>query len=49
MSNAFKENIESNRYFQTLPTNVQEAIKQSGIDINSEEELRKCAEKLMKK
>ena len=48
MSNTFKENIDSNRYFQTLPTYVQETIKQSGIDINSEEELRKCAEKLMK-
>ena len=49
VAKAFKENIESNRYFQTLPTHVQETIKQSGIDIHSEEELRKCAEKLMKK
>ena len=48
MNNTFKENIDSNRYFQTLPTYVQETIKQSGFDINSEEELRKCAEKLMK-
>lgn len=48
MSNNFKETIDSNRYFQTLPHSVQEAIKQSGIDINSEEELRKCAEKFMK-
>lgn len=49
MSSTFKENIESNRYFQTLPAYVQETIKQSGLDINSEEELRKCAEKLINK
>ncbi len=48
MSNTFKETLDSNRYFQTLPTYVQETIKQSGIDINSEEDLRRCAEKLMK-
>lgn len=48
MSKTFKDNIDSNQYFKTLPTYVQETIKQSGIDINSEEELRKCAEKLMK-
>lgn len=44
----FKENLESNKYFQSLPSYVQETIKQSGITIDSEEELRRCAEKLMK-
>ena len=45
MSNSFKETLDSNHYFKTLPTYVQETIKQSGIDIKSEEDLRKCAEK----
>ncbi len=48
MSNTFKENIDSNQYFKSLPIYVQETIKQSSIDIDSEEDLRKCAEKLMK-
>ena len=48
MSNTFKENIESNKYFQSLPTYIKETIKQSGFEINSEEELRTTAEKLMK-
>ena len=47
MNNSFKENIESNQYFQSLPVFVQETIKQSGIQINSEDELKKCTEKLM--
>ena len=45
---SFKENLENNQYFQSLPSYVQETIKQSGITIDSEEELRRCAEKLMK-
>lgn len=48
MNNKFKESIDSNSYFQALPIYVQETIKQSGVNINSEEELRNCAEKLMK-
>lgn len=44
----FKENLEKNKYFQSLPSYAQETIKQSGIPINSEEDLRRCAEKLMK-
>ncbi|MDQ5983787.1 MAG: hypothetical protein RUMPE_00815 [Eubacteriales bacterium SKADARSKE-1] len=47
MSNNFKEDLENNQYFKSLPSYVQETIKQSGITIGSEEELKKCAEKLM--
>lgn len=45
----FKKNLDSNQYFMSLPAYVQETIKQSGVEICSEEELRSCAEKLMKK
>lgn len=47
--NPFFQNIESNQYFQSLPTFIQETIKQGGSDIKSEEELRRCAEELIKK
>ncbi len=47
--NNFFQNIDSNQYFQTLPTFVQETIKQGGPEIKSEEDLRRCAENLMKK
>lgn len=48
MDSHFGESIDSNAYFQTLPTYVKESIKQSGVHFASEEELRDCAEKLMK-
>ncbi len=47
--NVFFQNIDSNQYFQSLPSFVQESIKQGGPQIKSEEDLRKCAENLMKK
>lgn len=47
--NDFKENLNNNQYFQSLPAYVQETIKQSGVNISSEEELRNCAENLQKK
>lgn len=47
MNNNSKEGLENNPYFQSLPSNVQETIKQSGIKIDSEEDLKECAEKLM--
>lgn len=47
MSSNFKESIETNQYFQTLPSYVQETIKQSNINIQSENELKQIAEKLM--
>lgn len=48
MANNFRDTLETNSYFKTLPAYVQETIKQSSMDINSEEELRRCAEKLMR-
>lgn len=47
--NAFFQNVDSNPYFQSLPINIQETIKQGGPNIASEEDLRRCAEQLMKK
>jgi hypothetical protein len=47
--NTFFNQIESNPYFQSLPVFIQETIKQGGADIKSEEELRRCAEQLMRK
>lgn len=37
------------QYFNTLPGIVQETIKQSNQNISSLEDLKKCAENLMKK
>jgi len=45
--NNFFANIESNAYFQSLPTFIQETIKQGNSQITSEADLRKCAENLM--
>lgn len=45
---SFKDRIDDNHYFKSLPNYIQETIKQSGIDIDSEEELRECAENLLK-
>lgn len=36
------------QYFNSLPPSVQENIKQAGTDICSLEELRSCAENLMR-
>lgn len=35
------------QYFNTLPTNLQETIKQSGIELHNEQELKNCAEHFM--
>lgn len=48
MSNNFKEHLNSNKYFKSLSPITQEAIKQSNIEIESEEDLRRLAENLMK-
>ncbi len=45
----FKKNLDSNQYFMSLPAYIQETIKQSGVEIYSEEELRSCVENIMKK
>lgn len=47
--NNFKENIDSNKYFKSLPSYIQETIKQASVDFNSEDELKKFAENLMNK
>ncbi len=44
----FSENMKSNAYFQSLPAWVQETIQQTSITLHSEEELRRCAEQLMR-
>lgn len=44
----FSENMASNAYFQSLPAWVQETIEQTAITLHSEEELRQCAEQLMR-
>lgn len=49
MNNNFKDNLDNNSYFMSLPAFIQESIKQTGVNITSEEELRKCAENLMNK
>lgn len=48
MNHNFKENIEKNQYFQSLPPFVQETILQSGIKIGSESDLKKFEQKLIK-
>lgn len=47
MSN-FKDTLKDNQYFKSLPTYVQETIMQGNANINSEEELKRYAENLMK-
>jgi hypothetical protein len=42
-------NPEMQQYFSSLPIFVQETIKQSNVNINCVEDLRKCAENLMSK
>lgn len=46
--NTFQENLEQNVYFKRLPPFVQESIRQSGISLSSEEELRQLARSLMR-
>lgn len=47
--NCFFKNIDTNKYFQSLPPFVQESIKQSSPQIKSEDDLRKCAKNLLNK
>lgn len=37
------------QYFDTLPTSVQETIVQSGVEVNSVEQLKQCAEHFSRK
>ncbi len=43
------KNQEMQQYFNTLPQFVQETINQSGPEMNTVQELKNCAENLMKK
>jgi hypothetical protein len=45
----FAENLNTNPYFLSLPTYVQETIKQAGPKVQSDEDLRKIADNLTKK
>ena len=45
--NQFPKNSAVEQYFQSLPMNVQESIKQTGLTFRSETELRSCAEHLL--
>ncbi len=47
--NTFAENLNTNQYFLTLPAYVQESIKQAGPKVQSEEDLRRIADNLIKK
>lgn len=42
------ENNEMNNYFQSLPEYVRENIKQTGVTFTNVEELRTCAQNLLK-
>ena len=42
-------NPQAQSFFMSLPAYVQENLHQSGVQIQSEEELRQCADHLMKK
>ena len=44
----FNESLPNNQYFMSLPLNIEETIMQSSVEFASEEELRVCAENLMK-
>ena len=46
--NTFAENLSSNQYFLSLPSYVQETIKQAGPTVQSDEDLRKIADHLTK-
>ncbi len=48
-SSAFENSPEIKQYFDSLPAFIQETVMQSGVQIETEEQLRQCAEKLMKK
>ncbi len=43
-----KDNPQMKQYFNSLPAYVQESIKQSGIEVRTLEDLRSCAENMMK-
>lgn len=48
MSAVPQQSEEFQRYFSSLPLNVQETIKQTSVDVKSVDDLRRFAENLMK-
>ena len=46
--NTFAENLNTNQYFLSLPSYVQETIKQAGPKVQSDEDLHKIADNLTK-
>jgi len=44
-----KFNEETREYFETLPIFVKESVMQSGLEINSREELEKCAKSVLER
>lgn len=47
MKHAIEPGSAAERYFETLPLNVQETLKQTGVCFRSENELRACAAQLL--
>lgn len=41
------ENERMQTYFNSLPTYIQETMKQSGVDMHTEAQLRQCAAAMM--
>ena len=48
-SSAFENDPTIKQYFDSLPPFIQETIMQSGVRIESAEQLKACAEKIIKK
>lgn len=46
--NTFAQNLDTNQYFLSLPSFVQESIKQANPEVESDDDLRKIAENLCK-
>ncbi len=48
LNQLFAENKRAEEYFSSLPVHIQEMMKQTGVNLTSEQDLRNCAETLMK-
>jgi|GEM_PF-5788387 len=44
-----KFNEETRAYFETLPIFVKEGVMRSGLEVNSREELEKCAKSVLER
>ena len=45
--NQFMLGLKDNAYFQSLPVFIQENIKQSGVTLNSENDLKRLAQNML--